>query len=64
MSLIAASLDNFEAQTLNIKCKRLHKIGADEFWDKRVDHKHVVSAIESGSAPSVGHAVSTAPGSA
>jgi hypothetical protein len=60
MSLIAASLDNLEAQALDIKCKRLRKIGADELWDKRIDHKHVVSAIEQ--RPSVGHAVSTAAG--
>jgi hypothetical protein len=64
MRLIAALLDNFEAQTLDIKCKGLRKIGAEEFWDKRVDHKHVVSAVESSSAPSVGHAISTAAGSA
>jgi hypothetical protein len=64
MSLIAALLDNFEAQTLDIKGKGLRKIGAEEFWDKRVDYKHVVSAIESSSAPRVGRASSAAEGSA
>jgi hypothetical protein len=47
MSLIAALLDNFEAQTLYIKCKGLRKIGAEEFWDQACPESMVDSASQS-----------------